>query len=60
MHFAELFRVIFIVEFFVAELFACQVKQTLATIRHRDHIIAVIVSAVAEDAVNFAAKNILH
>ncbi len=58
--FAELFGVVFVVEFFVSELFACQVKQTLSTIRQRNNIVAVIVSSVAEDAVYFAAENILN
>ena len=59
MDFAELFGVIFVAEFFITELFACKIEEALTSIWQRNNIVAVIVSAVAEDAVNFATENIL-
>ena len=54
MHFPELFRIAFIHQYLVSELFACQVEAAVA-----HHVIAVKIPSGTGHAVHLAAKDIL-
>lgn len=54
MNLAELFGIILIAELFVPELFACQVENAVP-----HDVVAVIIAAVAENAIDPSAEDIL-
>ena len=55
MDFAELFGIVFVAEFFVAELLGSQVENAVAY-----YIIAMVISARTQNTENFSAKNVLN
>ena len=59
MNVAELFRVLLVAKLFAAKLLACKVKEAVAACGG-NNVVAVVVSAVAKDAVDFSAKNVLR